>query len=348
MKRALACVGIALLLAVAHPIEARLRAEAAPAPASSRIGVGRLLGSVLTGAFRPLLRTYLWIRTDTLYAQRRFDELHQNIQTLLALYPDNYAARDHLGWNLAFNLKLEAPDRELAWRWAREGLDILEEIASGRPTLAQWFYVQCGQNPAHPVFPMRYAGEDWAKERWWRARAREWGEATWGVSLSRFELGLKALEGRTGFDDARRRKNLVICLAYDEWVRTGQCAHFAEIERALRDFSQRVADRPDLAQAIMGELYLIQWVNARDLEKLSRIELTYRPAAALLGIGAQDETLDKAHRMACLELAARAFEKIDKELDPERVLLREEMEMVVQWMEHLQDPTEDRPPLPFD
>jgi hypothetical protein len=348
VKRGAACVAIALLLALAHPMEARLRAEAPPAPASRRIGVGPLLGSVLTGAFRPLLRTYLWLRTDTLYGQRRFDELHQNIRTLLALYPDNYAAREFLGWNLAFNLKLEAPNRELAWRWAREGLDILVEIDRGRQTLAYWFLVQCGQNPTHPVFPMRYAGDDWANEKWWRARAREWGERTWGESLSRFELGLKALEGRTGFYDAMRRTDLAICLAYDEWVRTGRCAHFAAIERALRDYIQRVTDNPALAQALMAELYLVQWIHARDLEKLSGLELTYRPAAALLGIGALDETLDTQLRMACLELAARAFEKIDKELDPEKILLRDEMEMVVLWMEHLQDPTEDRPPLPFD
>ncbi|MHC4819948.1 MAG: hypothetical protein ACYTF8_18055, partial [Planctomycetota bacterium] len=118
MKRAVLLVVLALLLALAHPVESMLRADAPPAPASQRIGAGRLLGSVLTGPFRPLLLTYLWIRSDILYGEARHDELHQLFRMIVSLYPNNERAREFLGWFLAFNLKSEAPTDALGWKWA--------------------------------------------------------------------------------------------------------------------------------------------------------------------------------------------------------------------------------------
>ena len=125
MRRIVPLVCLALLFALTEPLENILRAEAPPVPASRRIGAGRLVGSVLTGPFRPMLLTYLWIRADTLYAQGRYDELHELYRVILALYPSNERAREYLGWFLAFNIKSEMRDEKLAWKWAEEGLVIV-------------------------------------------------------------------------------------------------------------------------------------------------------------------------------------------------------------------------------
>ena len=61
---------LAALIAGAYPVECELRARTPEAPAANRIGMGRLMGGVLTGPFRPMLQTYLWIRADILYGQR--------------------------------------------------------------------------------------------------------------------------------------------------------------------------------------------------------------------------------------------------------------------------------------
>ena len=134
MTRALkVAVGLLVLLVVAaQPIAAKLREEAPSTPQASRIGLGPLLGGVMTGAFRPLLMNYLYIRADILAGQGRFDEQVTLFRSMVQLYPHNEAARGYLGWELAFNSKGEAESRDLAWRWAREGLDIVTLLCSNR------------------------------------------------------------------------------------------------------------------------------------------------------------------------------------------------------------------------
>ena len=73
MKRAVAL--LILLLLAAPPIANRLRADLPAAPDTSRLGLGPVLGGVLTGAFRPLLMNYLYIRADILAGQGRFDAM---------------------------------------------------------------------------------------------------------------------------------------------------------------------------------------------------------------------------------------------------------------------------------
>jgi hypothetical protein len=332
VTRALVVVVLALLLAIAHPVESMLRADAAPAPASQRIGTGRLLGSVLTGPFRPLLLTYLWIRTDILYGQARMDEALQLVRVMVSLYPNNERAREFLGWLLAFNFKTEAPNDALGWKWAEEGLNILVDTNAGRSTAADWIRKQCGQNA---LYEQRYAGPEWEREKGWRARLRGWGRRSYGVELSRFALGLRVLEGRDGFRDRLRRAALLESLAHEEFLSHGRAEHAAAAIAALKEAGLDTSDYPDPG---LSAHFL---ARARTLDALAAGRLPrrvdYAAAVALWGLG--------AHRRNAEYLdAART---ILRGLDAERYA--EELAGIDRWIAHVGDPDATRrPSLPFD
>jgi hypothetical protein len=331
VTRGVVVVVLALLLALAHPVESMLRADAPPAPASQRIGTGRLLGGVLTGPFRPLLLTYLWIRADILYGEARFDEVHQLFRVIVALYPNNESAREFLGWFLAFNLKSEAPTDALGWRWAEEGLGILVDTKEGRFTAADWIRKQCGQQS---LYEQRYAGPAWEQEKAWRARLRAWGARRYGEELSRFQLALRLLEGRDGFYDRLLRTALLEQLAYEEFVRHGRSPHAADAVAALERAGQDLSDAPDPG---LSEHFL---ARARTLDALAAGRLPrrvdYAAAVALWGIGAQER---KAEHLDAARTILRG-------LDAERYA--EELAAIELWIAYVGDPDTESPPLPFD
>ena len=332
MTRAFLLVVLALLLALAHPVESMLRADAPPAPASQRLGTGRLLGSVLTGPFRPLLLTYLWIRTDILYGQARYDEALQLVRMMVALYPNNERARGFLGWLLAFNFKSEAPNDGLGWRWAEEGLNILVDTDEGRSTAADWIRKQCGQNS---LYEQRYAGPAWSREKAWRVRLRAWGVRRYGVELSRFALGLRVLEGRKGFFDRLCRAALLESFAYDEFLRHGRAAHAADAVAALKEAALDTSDYPDPG---LSAHFL---ARARTLDALAAGRLPrrvdYAAAVALWGLGAHARNAEHLD-------AART---ILRGLDAERYA--EELTAIERWIAYVGDPgATRRPSLPFD
>jgi hypothetical protein len=332
VTRAVLLVVLALLLALAHPFESMLRADAPPVPSSQRIGTGRLLGSVLTGPFRPLLLTYLWIRSDILWGQGRRDELHQLYRVMVALYPNNEQAREFLGWLLAFNLKSEEENDALGWRWAEEGLNILVDTGTGRSTAADWIRKQCGQNS---LYEQRYAGPAWEREKVWRARLRAWGARRYGVELSRFALGLRVLEGRDGFRDRLRRAALLETLAYEEFLRHGRAEHAAAAVAALKEAGLATSDYPDPG---LSAHFL---ARARTLDTLATGRLPrrvdYSAAVALWGLGAHARNAEHLD-------AART---ILRGLDAER--FAEELAGIDRWIAYVGDPdARPRPPLPFD
>jgi hypothetical protein len=330
VKRAVVLVVLALLLAIAHPVEAMLRANAPPMPASRRIGTGRLLGSVLTGPFRPLLRTYLWIRTDILYGERRMDEALQLFRVMVALYPNNHLVREFLGWHLAFNFKSEARNEALGWRWAEEGLDILMETDAGRSTAVNWILLQCGQR----FYDQRYAGPEWEREKAWRTHLRAWGVRRYGVELSRFALGLRVLEGRTAFDDLLRRAALLESLSYEEFLQHGRAEHAPAAVAALKEAGLETSDYPDPG---LSAQFL---ARARTLDALAAGRLPrrvdYAAAIALWGIGAHTRNAEHLD-------AART---ILRGLDAQRYA--EELRDIERWIAYVSDPRAPRPSLPFD
>jgi hypothetical protein len=333
VTRAVVLLVIVLLLALSQPLEGMLRADAPPAPPAQSLGAGRLLSSVLTGPFRPLLLTYLWIRSDILYGEARLDELHQLFRAIYALYPNNERAREFLGWFLAFNFKTEAQSDALGWKWAEEGLDMLVGTGSGRRTIVDWIRKQCGQNS---LSEQRYAGPPWSREKFWRAGLRAWGARHYGVKLSRFELGLRVLaETGGGFRDRLRRAGLLESLAYEEFLRDGRAAHAAEAVAALKSAGLETSDFPD--PGLSEQFY----VRARTLDALAAGRLPHRvdyaAAIALWGIGAHARDAERLD-------AARA---ILRGLDAE--LYAEELAGIERWRAYVADPAAvPRPSLPLD
>jgi len=338
VRRAAALVILALLLAVAYPVGQVMRAAAPPATATHRLGTGRLLGSVLTGPFRPLLLTYLWMRADILYGQGRFDECFQLYRFILQLYPNNAAARDFVGWMAAFNLKSEAPADKPAVGWSRAefGLDILRQVPDGPSWIADWIRMQCGQNS---VSLERYAGPEWEIEKEWRRRLRPWGARWYDEDLGRFELGLKVLEGRTHLFDRARRAQLLEALAYEELLRHGEAPHAAEAVAALDEMAKEFADDPSgtLGPALEQRARQLETLSGGGIVTRTAPETAYPAAMALWGTGVARGDPDR------LAAAERLLEELSPgHFNEERALLRA-------WRAHVQDPdTTPRPPLPFD
>lgn len=333
---------LVLLLGAAFAIEQRLRADAAPAPVANRLGMGRLLGSVVTGPFRPLLQSYLWIRADILYGQGRFDETAVLFRTMVKLYPHNRAAREFTGWHLAFNLKNEAPNADAAWIWSRDGLDILAEADASR-TLADWFLKQCGQNPVEWA---RYAGPGWEQEKAIRALAAEWGVPHFGRRLPRYDLGLAALGDRTKFFDQLRRVSLLTYGLYDDLVRTGRTTKTREaIELAKWMSTQLHVEGLPPPTGWREEFEERAWIFSQ-LEKrhITRRLIglgDYRVAMALFGMGARQQD-DKL--LAAAYVALLAFDKL-RESD---AATADEQDLVRRWRAYVKDPALPRPPHPFD
>lgn len=339
MRRAAVLACMALLLAVAHPLESMLRAEAPPRPATEEVGTGRLLGSVLTGTFRPLLHTYLWIRADILFGQRRLDEMLQVYRTILRLYPNNPRAKEYLGWALAFNLKSEAPGRDLAWKWAREGLDILAGLGTGegRTWIADWIRKQCGQNA---LYGLRYAGPAWEEERSWRARLRGWGKERFGADLGRFQLALELVGDREGFLPLLVRGHLLELIAYEELLAAGQSPTGSRALETLERIAKETADNPGLSAAYARDAAAL----AALLEGRVPDVRGYPQAMALWGIGAASGRLDMLQEA---DRTLEALERVAREEAGEEGWFAPERAAIAAWMRHVEEGG-PAPPLPLD
>jgi hypothetical protein len=341
-RKAAALLILLLLLALAHPLEQWLRAEAPPAPEANRIGVGRLLGGVLTGAFRPVLQTYLFLRQDILYGQGRSDELLVLYRTMISLYPRNERAREHFGWHMAFNLKQEAPSDLIAWRWADEGIEVLAGTPSARRTLTDWFMKQAGQNPTDLL---RYGGEVWVREKWWREKLRAWSAERYGEPMERFDIALTALGDSDLFLDRLWRFTALRFKAIDDWVRRGHTDRLEETV-ALGEWIAGQADNeaipapPGWREMYEREIAVLQTLAAGRITPELLEQGRYDVAMALFGLGAhgRDRTLLAAAEAALLAVQIRQQSPFPDELD-----------LIRRWIAHLDGPeATDRPALPFD
>jgi hypothetical protein len=330
VKRALAL--LLLLLVAAVPLAGRLRAQAPPQPESSRIGLGPVLGGVLTGAFRPVLMNYLYIRADILAGEGRFDEQVTLFRSMVQLYPHNADARGFLGWELAFNSKSEAATRELGWRWAREGLDIL---ADAQPdTVALWFMTQCGQN-AYGLY--RYAGPDWVAERWIRARALGWTERTWGKRLARFDAALLAEPPTEEVLGRIRRVRILRMALLDAWMRTGESDKLEACVRELRWLAWVFQGIAEQKLAAEQQADALEAIHRAEFDRTAFAEVDETEANALWALG--------MHRadVPMLKSALAIFEeRRHHDFDSERRIVG----AWIAWLEG--DRAGPRPPHPFD
>ncbi|MEM8882725.1 MAG: hypothetical protein AAGD14_01490 [Planctomycetota bacterium] len=330
MRRAVVLL-VALLIASVF-LGRALRAERPPTADVTRIGVGPLLGSVLTGAFRPLLMNYLFIRADVLAGQGRFDEQVTLFRTMVQLYPNNEAARGFLGWHLAFNAKQEAPDAALAWRWAREGLDILVDIESERRTVAYWFAGQCGQNR----FEMfRYAGRAWEAERAMRKRALDWAERTWGRPIARFEAALIPLEGLDELPDRALRMRMHQAALFDDWMRTGESTHLAPTIEGLEWLADVFEGLPEERDIALKRAAMLKAIEAGTFVDSPAAEEDEANALWALGMHRRDVRM--------LKTAFVIFDRL--EFAP----FMEELDLINRWIQWIEGGELGvPPPMPFD
>jgi len=342
-KPAIAAALCVALLCSAIPLRASLAGHAPATPESSALGLGRLGGGVLTGVFRPLLLTYLWIRADGLLLRGRQDELLTVYRTIHDLYPDNASAREYLGWHLAFNLKHDAPNPDVAWAWAREGLDYLAASDKGRGTIARWFFSQAGQQPDN----LRYAGPSWKAERVLRAHAADWYEHRYGKRLDRFEAALALTVGEKGLADLSA--TILVHLTFDEWIRDGYAPHgpaavLALVERAKSHEDPQLGPMlrfgRTIAEDLRTEAAILKLIaKGKELPALVKLE-SYEVALALWTIAAREN--DESHAIARLAAAAEILQFL------EDGYYEEELRNVRQWLLYRQTGSGVPPPLPFD
>ena len=333
MKRAVVLIVVLQIGAVF--IGRQLRADAPPTPEASRIGVGPLVGGVLTGAFRPLLMLYLYLRADILAGQGRYDEEVTLFKTMVQLYPHNESARAFIGWWLAFNAKSEAPDPPLGWRWAEPGLDILAELPGERATLANWFMAQCGHNA---FAAQRYAGSGWAEELYFRERARGWGERRYGEKLARFDLGLIALGSADGFEQNAAQLRLLIVGLIDDWMRTGASPKLDAALHGLEWYAEVFKGLPLMADDARAEAARLAAIadGTFELDRYPGADVNDANALWALGMHKRD-----AGRL-------RAAKAIFAELD-EQQPYRAETGIIDRWIAWVEsDQQAPRPPMPFD
>jgi hypothetical protein len=330
----IAAVALVLAFALAQPARDALLAEAPEAPSLPGAGAPGLAESVLTGSFRPLLLTYLWLRGDVLYGEGRDEECYELYRMLHGLYPGNERARDYVGWFLAFNLKQKAPGVALGWKWAETGLDMLLPTPAGPSIVADWILKQCGQNA---IELLRYAGPRWDAERLWRERLGPFGARHWGEDLSRFALGVRVLEGRDGFYDRARRAVLLRRLAYEEMLRYGDAPHAALAVDAMRAMAEAVADEEDLKAYWEDKARCLEATAAGRVPEPLTDSDAYPVAMAFLGRGAKEQDA------RALDTAAQILGALGRDDFAEEIVLAN------RWRAHVASrESTPRPPLPFD
>jgi len=325
------------LLGASVPLRAALREAAPPELAASDLALGQLAGSALTGTFRPLLLNYLWLRTEAQYLSGRHEELHALYRTMAALYPTNEGAREFIGHRLAFTMKRDVPDPAAAWAWAEEGLDLLWGLLPGhrqaRLDLALWFYLQCGENP---LAALRYAGPKWEREKELRRRARAWTERRLGRGMERFEASVELLEGREGYTEALMRARILEQASYEELVRHGHAPSAAAARGALLAMAELFSDNEVIAGGYRADAALLDALAGGEPPAQVAPGVAAPVAAALWGMGMGREG------PASVRLLERALELYDPaDYAAERAL-------VERWLAHRRDPSQPRPPHPFD
>lgn len=333
MKRAVAL--LLVLLVAANLLGRHLREQLPPAPTANRIGLGPLVGGVMTGAFRPMLANYLFIRADILAGQGRYDEQVTLFLTMNQLYPHNDAARSFIGWWLAYNAKGEARDPALGWRWAREGLDILVEIPEQRPVVATWFMAQCGQN----AFDFqRYAGRQWAEERYYRTRARTWGEQHYDMRLDRFDLGLLALGDAKGTWFRALQGRLLAAGLVDDWMKVGRSPKLATAIAIALEMAEQFEELPEYAEEYRFEAARLKALGDNTFDPAKFPRATHHDANALWALGMHERDVGR------LRAALNLFERLAP-------LHRfpEEQASIRAWIAWIEAGSQgQRPPMPFD
>lgn len=213
-------------------LEARVRAGAgdgADSAAKAAMPAPEAAATYLLGGLKAVLVDYLWVKSDLLLREGRYDELPQILGFVGALQPRNPAVAEYLAWHEAYNLSLAETGPDRGWFWVRSGVIRLESALEEFPCrpgtrvlLGRIFLEKCGEG-GHPEYGRRLA---------------EWkGAGNLELAAGQFELAV-ASEGH----DAAADVFLAEC--YMRLIAGGKSP---DAEDRLRNLLDHVRDRhPDL------------------------------------------------------------------------------------------------------
>jgi len=82
---------------------------------------GEFAGSVMLAAMRPVVKSYLWTRADTLIRERKYFEVKPILDRLAEIEPRFVEAYFFNAQVLAFDMQSFAKRADVKWRWISEG-----------------------------------------------------------------------------------------------------------------------------------------------------------------------------------------------------------------------------------
>lgn len=192
-----------------------------------RLAAGEFAGSVMLAAMRPVVKSYLWSRADTLIRQRKYFEVKPILDRLAEIEPHFTEAYFFNAAVLAFDMPVFAKRTEVKWRWVSEGFRYAVRGAEVNPDepslpwLAAWIlYQKIVRNKWHGKEFYRLFMEDTASNPGLvpplpviiryaeQSRALPGHDASTEILLDRIY--------RAQVDQAKKRDDLEIAIAFTE------------------------------------------------------------------------------------------------------------------------------------
>lgn len=91
------------------------------------------ISTIFLGGFRNIVINFLWLRMTNLQSQGKYYEMVQLANWILSVQPDNAQVAQFLGWNMAYNISVVHPDKDVRWRWIRHGIQTMQRAIELNP-----------------------------------------------------------------------------------------------------------------------------------------------------------------------------------------------------------------------
>lgn len=91
------------------------------------------ISTIFLGGFRNIVINFLWLRMTDLQSNGKYYEMVQLADWILSVQPDNAQVAQFLGWNMAYNISVVHPDRDVRWRWIRHGTQTMSRAIALNP-----------------------------------------------------------------------------------------------------------------------------------------------------------------------------------------------------------------------
>lgn len=91
------------------------------------------ISTIFLGGFRNIVINFLWLRMTGLQSQGKYYEMVQLADWILSVQPDNTQVAQFLGWNMAYNISVVHPDKDVRWRWIRNGISTMQRAIELNP-----------------------------------------------------------------------------------------------------------------------------------------------------------------------------------------------------------------------